>query len=978
GAYAQGQTLFINEILVGNASTTFDTDYSNYSSWIEIYNGGNSSIDLKNYSLAYWDDGAPDPIAWKVPVSVSIPAKGYVIFWADEKNKNRHAKFGMDMRGDKLQLLAPGGAVLDEVTYDMRDSAKTLLPDISYGRQADGGAVWAWFDAPTPAASNNAAISYTTPNLAKGPTFSPPGGFYTGGQSITLSTDEAGGQIRYTLDGSIPTPSSPLYTGPITVSQPTAVRARVYASGKMAGQTVTHTYLIGVSRNLPVVSIATAPANLFDSGIGIYARWQMRQWERPASMEMYEIDGTRVVAQDIGIEIHGSKSRERAQKSLEIKARRTYGAKDIPYAFFDDKPIKAYKRLVLRNSGNDSKVLFTDLIQHYIVKDMMDIDYQAGRPVIVLLNGQYWGIYNIREKADEVYPEQNYGLDKDTDYDFYTQKAPEAGSTAAWESLRSFVSGNDMSVPANYDYVKSQVDIEEFMNYFIVELYDANADWPYNNIRFWRAYDGGKWRWVLYDLDMALQPKDRDGTTFVDFLTSSSSKYVYQSMLLRRLMQNAEFRSDFAQRFASHINITFDPARVEGFIGLFQSRIAAEMPAHIARWGEPASMTAWNSVINNNIRYFYGGRQTPMRNQLNAQIGSPGMANLTVNIVGGGDVKAAGVVVPGSGYTGPYFKNTPMSLEAVPRAGWAFVRWQETNSTDPKITVTLSGPLTRTAVFEQVDLPDIVINEIHYNPSDAQGDDALYEFFELYNRGDKTVDLSDFAITAGVEFTFPSGVTIAPGEYMILAQTAATYAGQGYQVFQWSKGGLNNSGEAITLSDNHGNAITSVTYSDSSPWPTAPDGNGPSLSLLATTLDETLPENWAASRETGGTPGRENFPELPPAGSITVAKVVVGEGAPDVDFTFLPSWGDAFTLKGGGEKTFDALTPGVYSVSEGELPDGWSLQGATCVNQVTRAAESADPGDIPVGDGDHWLCTFTNLYTAPPVSWSLYLPAVLK
>ncbi|MBW7959846.1 MAG: CotH kinase family protein, partial [Candidatus Promineofilum sp.] len=385
------------------------------------------------------------------------------------------------------------------------------------------------------------------------------------------------------------------------------------------------------------------PANLFDSGIGIYARWQMRQWERPASMEMYEIDGTRVVAQDIGIEIHGSKSRERAQKSLEIKARRTYGSKDIPYAFFDDKPIKAYKRLVLRNSGNDSRVLFTDLIQHYIVKDMMDIDYQAGRPVIVLLNGQYWGIYNIREKADEVYPEQNYGLDKDADYDFYTQKAPEVGSTAAWESLRSFVSNNNMSVPANYDYVKSQVDIEEFMNYFIVELYDANADWPNNNIRFWRAYDGGKWRWVLYDLDMALQPRDRDGTTFVDFLTSSSSKYVYQSMLLRRLMQNAEFRSDFAQRFASHINITFDPARVEGFIGLFQSRIAAEMPAHIARWGTPASMTAWNSVINNNIRYFYGGRQTPMRNQLNAQIGSPGMANLTVNIVGGGDVKAAGV-----------------------------------------------------------------------------------------------------------------------------------------------------------------------------------------------------------------------------------------------------------------------------------------------------------------------------------------------
>ncbi|MCZ2154246.1 MAG: CotH kinase family protein, partial [Bryobacterales bacterium] len=324
--------------------------------------------------------------------------------------------------------------------------------------------------------------------------------------------------------------------------------------------------------------------------------------------------------------------------ALEIKARRTYGAKDIPYAFFDDKPIKAYKRLVLRSSGSDDTILFRDMVQHYIVKDMMDIDYQAGRPAVVFLNGQYWGIYNIREKADEVFPEQNYGLDEDTDYDFFTKRTLETGSVTAWNDLYSYIQSHDMRVPANYEYVKSQIDIEEYINYFIVEIYDVNTDWPHNNIRYWRAYDGGKWRWVLYDLDWALKSNQRTVDYLAEILVNPPQLKIYQSIPFRRLLQNTEFRSEFAQRFASHINITYDPVRVNGIVDYFQARIAAEMPNHIARWGAPASLAAWNNSTTTIIRGFYGARQAPMRSHLNSFLGSPGTANLTVNIVGGGDV----------------------------------------------------------------------------------------------------------------------------------------------------------------------------------------------------------------------------------------------------------------------------------------------------------------------------------------------------
>jgi len=717
------EPLFINEILVGNASTTLDTDYYNYSSWIEIYNAGNAPIDLKGYTLAYWDNGEETPILWAIPAGTTIAAGGYALFWADEHDTTRHTSFKLDMRGDKLALRNPSGGVVDEMTYDMRDKAKNLLPDIAYGRRADGGSAWAWFDSPTPGASNDAAAGFDAPSLAGKPVFSLPGGFYATGQSITLSAGEPGGQIRYTLDGSIPGPASALYAGPIAVTRPSVVRARVYAPDKMAGPTVTQTYLVGVATDLPVVSLATAPAHLWDDTIGIYVKgtngipgrcseepvnWNQK-WERPASIEMYE-NGERVVAQDVGFEIHGACSRLRDQKSLEIKARRTYGAKDIKYPFFQDKPIKSYKRLILRNSGNDEDILFRDLVQQYIVKDMMDIDYQAGRPVVVFLNGEYWGIHNLREKADEAWPEQNYGLDKDTDFDFFTQNdaedaALDAGSRDAWDALHTFVANNDLSVPANYDYVASQVDIDEFMNYFIVELYGNNLDWPHKNIRYWRAYDGGKWRWVLYDLDLATDEEQIEDNILSKIVNVADPAAAYQTLLFRKLMENTAFRDEFVQRFAGHINITFDPARVEGFIGAFQSRIASEVPAHIARWGRPASISAWHGYVDGITRLFYNGRQAPMRAQLDGYLGSLGMANLTIDIAGGGDVRAASVVVPDDGYTGPYFKGVPVTLEAAPRAGWMFVRWQETGETDPRVTVMLDGDTTRTAVFEAASAP---------------------------------------------------------------------------------------------------------------------------------------------------------------------------------------------------------------------------------------------------------------------------------
>lgn len=183
----------------------------------------------------------------------------------------------------------------------------------------------------------------------------------------------------------------------------------------------------------------------------------------------------------------------------------------------------------------------------------------------------------------------------------------------------------------------------------------------------------------------------------------------------------------------------------------------------------------------------------------------------------------------------------------------------------PTIMITPTMPQTYTAVFEVAPIPPIVINELHYNPSPDQGDDAVYEFLELYNAGSEPVDLTDFAITDGIVYTFTAGTVISPDEYIVLAQTAATYAGNGYQVFQWVSGSLSNGGETVELSDPNGVQVDVVDYSDDAPWPTDPDSEGPSLSLIHWSLDNNVFTSWFASFEFGGTPGAINW-DPPPTG----------------------------------------------------------------------------------------------------------------
>ncbi|MBP8948109.1 MAG: lamin tail domain-containing protein, partial [Candidatus Promineofilum sp.] len=464
-------------------------------------------------------------------------------------------------------------------------------------------------------------------------------------------------------------------------------------------------------------------------------------------------------------------------------------------------------------------------------------------------------------------------------------------------------------------------------------IYAANTDWPHGNIRFWRAYAPiSRWRWMLFDMDYAFSLNTGPGHNTLRQAMSTKAIYAYHSLILRKLWTNTEFRALFVQRFAAHLNTTFTTARVTDHINALSGAISPVMPMQIQRWKAPKTLAAWQTELTK-LRTFANKRPDYVRSHLKTQLGGLGTNTLTIQVEGQGQVAVAGLPVAG-GYSGLHFLSLPITLEALPAEGEDFSHWLETGSTNPIITVTLTGAMTRTAVFGEEPppppLPNIVINEIHYRPN-PESDEPNKEFLELYHAGTATADLSGYTISA-ISFTFPAGALVEPGEYVVVAANSAdpAYAAlDADDVFDWVWGSpdnqkLSNSSEAVTLRHSDGRVVDTLTYDDDAPWPKPADGSGPSLSLLDEALDNTDPANWAASRQKGGSPGAENFPPLPPTPPLVINEVhynpADAQGA-DADYEFIEivnTGAEAVNLEGftlvGVEFTFPAVAiePGEY------------------------------------------------------------------
>ena len=719
-------------------SNVLKDNKGNYSDWIEIYNNSDSQINLNGYGLS--DDDLL-PFKWVFPNGILGAHQFLVVFASGTSDisdfQNLHTNFKIKQSGEPLTLSAPNNTVVDH-------TVSTLIPpNVSLGRQPDGSPSWFYFSngESTPGSSNNNANG--TAGLTNSPIFSQQGGFYSGSVTISLLLSEPQTSIYYTLDGSEPTEQSQIYNSSLTFTKTTVVRAKAYQVGKLPSKTITHTYLINERNNLPVISISTDPANFFDENTGIYVSgpianppnpddpdrranfWQ--DWEKPIHIEMYEPDGTLGFSIDAGIKIHGGYSREYLQKSFAVFARGRYGYKEIKYKIFPDLAIDKFQALVLRNSGQDwSRSMFRDAMQESLVKET-GLDIRAYRPAVLFVDGEYWGIFNIREKENEHYLASHHGVDPNNVTRLELDGDAKQGSSTEYNTMYNFIKNNNMSVASNYEYVKTQMDVNNFITYMVSEIYFNNVDWPGSNIKYWKSNDpGNKWRWILQDTDFGFglydnsstgEPTDGYKHQTLDFATTTNGSSwpnpPWSTVLLRKLLDNQEFRTNFINTFADYSNTYFIPQKIVDKIDLMKIVIEPEMPYHLGKWHTtnvlnyklyPETMSDWNNEIQK-MKDFANNRLPYIRNNYVTKFNLSGTSNvnLSVSQPNTGQIKINSVTVTQPNWNGVYFNDIPITIEAIPAVGYKFVGWSgASTSSINKITLTLNKDVNLTANFELI------------------------------------------------------------------------------------------------------------------------------------------------------------------------------------------------------------------------------------------------------------------------------------
>jgi len=668
-------------------------DAFDYSMWVEIYNSSNvSAYNLKDY---WFSDDRSNPTKWKPVQDKIIPTKSFGILYFERDETYGHANFKLDPEGGVLYLFNSVNQLLDSLLYPEQ------FRNATWGRQTDGSASLTFFAQPSPGISNNGKETATA-QCAK-PLFNIKGGFYSNSQVVRFSCDP-GDTIYYTTNYSEPTRASTRVSAltQLTVSATTVIRARAFSKGKVASDIVSHTYFIKIrDHNLPVVSISTTQANLTDVKTGIYCsgdgtnglvgngqtekRNYNQDWNRPVNFELFDVDGIQQLNQELDVKILGCWTRAYACKSLAICPKKKFGDSKLRYDLFRaSKPDHKYKDIQLRNSGNDFmySMMRDGFMQSIVMNRLPGLNYMAYEPAVIYLNGQYWGIQNLRERSNEDWAYSNYGLDDDevqtleATNDLDTEK--DIATDPDFIAFSNYLKNNDVTQPAVYQEICRRMDVDNFMSYMMAEIYTGNSDWPHNNVKMWRKKEGGLWRWILSDTDfgMSLYSNLEAENTLAITLGESGNKPDWATVVMRRLALNETFRNTFIDRYAIHLSTTFKTERVNHIMDSLSSKIATELAYHKEKWGSYRSL----SDDLNTMRNFSAVRPTNMLNFISKRFcnATPlSTLNLRSN-VNGATYMLNNQYVNDASADIRFFKNRSIAVEAKPLVGHTFKHWERT------------------------------------------------------------------------------------------------------------------------------------------------------------------------------------------------------------------------------------------------------------------------------------------------------------
>ena len=888
-----------------------------------------------------------------------------------------HTDFGLSS-GETLTLRNPDGEVVDEVVLPVLDT------DHVYRRSSDGMPGWCVGTQPTPGGANTGPCAA---GYAPEPAFSLPGGAYETGVYLELSVPEAvpNSVIRYTVDGSVPTEASMLYTGPLAVAGTAVVSARTFVPEGLPSRVQKQTYLVAEEGlGLPVVSLSCDPDHLwhpetgihvfgppdYDTGVPFWGANFWENWERPAFVEYFDADGVRQLSGPVGVKIHGGWSRSREQKSLRVQAKGAWGMEDLAYPMLADKGhITRLKGFNLRNGGNDyDQYRFHDALLQRVLRST-HVDYMAYAPAVVFLNGEYWGFMEIRENMDVHYITTNHPIDAE---DVTLLSMNYMGVNVLSGTYDDFLETHAALTTANpaaagfLDLAESHLDLENYIDYIIAQTYWCNGDWSWgyqNNTKLWfDRRPGGKWRFMLMDLDFGMGLAGNSPTD--DYIVAAGDDGLLTDQIFAQLKQNPAFRHRFINRYADLINTVFQADAVAAMAHAMRDEVAPAFERHRLRWNTNGD--ALNGALEGRLDWAEQ-RVDGARMVVQNHFGLAGQVDITLDVVpaGAGRIQISTIAPDEMDYpwSGVYFRGVPVRVTALPSPGYVFSHWTGNDqvaagTTAQALELYFNADLVFEAVFEgePAGPHPLSVTELMFHPDDFTDSG---DWLELRNNLTVPLDLTGWRITDANPlhgYTFPTGATVPPGGRWILAEDPMAFASVHPDVAGvWGPAGFgwSNAGDEVQVLRPNGSVMLTFSYSDGDVGLGCSDGCGHSRGHLWSSTNYG-PAHWYLECE-GGSPGTGPTPCSRPVwvselmydapgtgGSGDWVEFQVPLGAPGADltgWTLRDGGGNAFVFPSGSVlapgdhgvvardvSAFGSVYPGV-AVWAGPLDFGWSSTG---------------------------------------------------
>lgn len=683
----------INEYSCSNANA-YPDNFGQFEDWVELYNTGSTAYNLAGHFLS---DRLNNPTKWPMP-NVSIPAGGRMVFFCSGRNINTgpgpyHTNFKLTQTAfEKIIFAGPGGVILDSVT------TRPAMRNHGRGRTSDGAPTWSLFLNPTP----NAPNANPSPEYAAKPTASLQAGFYGGPVTVTLSTTEPNAVIRYTTNGSEPTAASTQYTGPINITQTTVLRFRTFSNtpGVPESFIETNTYFINApNHQIPVISVSGTFAQTLIQGNAAYDHTPVHFEyfdHTPAHNFVLEAYGT--------ADHHGNDSWAMSpHKGIDFVVRDQLGYNHtMNYVFFPGVPRNNFDRLILKSGASDgypgyhpnrATHMRDAFVQTLSQKINLDTDERSMIWAALYVNGQYWGLYDVREKVhndgytDHYYNQGQFDIDL---LSFWGGLQIRYGSDTGWVALYNYIMNNNMANQANYNYVASRLNIQNVIDYMILNTWSVNSDWINWNTMWWRGRKapGVKWRYVLWDMDNVFNLGENfsgwqtTGYTASPCDLENNFQNAGPNMgffdIFGRLMQNPGFKAQFATRLGQLLSGPLDCPYVIAHLDSLAAVAATEMGRHTQRWG--GNLTQWQ----NNLQYIkdqINGRCAYLSNTAGTMTPCydiTGPFNVVYDVVpaGAGTIALNGANLPGYPHAMVSYGNITNQLVAQANSGYVFSHWE--------------------------------------------------------------------------------------------------------------------------------------------------------------------------------------------------------------------------------------------------------------------------------------------------------------